>query len=136
MRNNPVLLVWLTGLAAAVAVYSLGSDWLLNAIAELGLTLATALDNALRQMTALSAGVVRALSVGLFVTFVGLSVLAIRAGRRGRLALILVSAGFLWLVGFGGPSATHQDWVKAMILSAVAAAVMTQRLLRTGRTQS
>ncbi len=130
MRKNPVALVWLVGLAAAIAVYLLGSDWLLALFTNLGEQAARLLDGLVRLLASLTSGLLRALAIGLFVTFVGLSLLAIRAGRRGRLALVLVSAGFLWLIGFGGPDGSRQDWVEALLLAAAGALVMTQRLLR------
>ena len=132
MRKNPVALVWLFGACAAIAVYLLGSNWLMDTLTSLAATLAILLDGVVRQLTSLTAGLVRALAIGLLVTFIGLSMLAIRAGQRGRMALILVSGGFLWLVGFFGGGASREDWVEALLLAAAGALVMTQRLLRRG----
>lgn len=142
MRTNHIAAIWLIGAAAAVAVYLLGSDWLLGGLADLGSAALSLVNQAVRQLSLLTAGLLRALAIGLFVTFVGLTLLAIRAGHKGRLALVLVSAGFLWLVGFGdwasqqGASqqgASREDWVEALMLAAAGALVMTQRLLRTPR---
>ena len=130
MTKNPVAVIWLVGVAAAAAVYLLGSDWLLGGLESLADAAAMGLAAVMQQMSSLTSELLRAIATGLFVTFVGLSLLAIRVGQRGRAALVLVSAGFFWLVGTGGPLASREEWVEALLLAAAGALVMTQRLLR------
>jgi len=128
MNKNPIAAVWLVGAAAALGIYLLGSDWLLLTLTGLAEALSVLLDDLVRQLSMLTAGLLRALAVGLFVTFIGLCLLAVRAGHRGRLALVVVSAGFFWLVGSGYVS--RADWVLALVLAACGAVVMTMRLMQ------
>ena len=78
-------------------------------------------------------GLVRALAIGLFVTFVVLALAVTRRGGRGLAALLLVTVLFMALAGGGiegaGPNAR---WTAALLLSGFGAAVMTGRLRQTG----
>ena len=73
--------------------------------------------------------VVRALAVGLFVTFVALAVLTIRQGGKGKAALVLVSSVFLVLL-HDGANASNGHWAAAFVLAAIGALVMTGRVRR------
>jgi hypothetical protein len=74
----------------------------------------------------------RALAIALFVVFMALGIVAAQRGIKARGALALVSILFaILLAGPGsGTPIRPSRWTEAFVLSAVAAVVMTQRLLR------
>ena len=125
MRPNPVALIWLVGILAAIAAYLVGATTALTVFWTLVLNLADWVDAALLRIPALAAGVIPALAIGAFVAFVPLTILSIRAGQRGRLALVLVSSAFLWLAG---RDATRMEWLEALLIAGIGALVMTGRL--------
>ena len=133
MSRNPIAAVWAVGALAALLAYLVGPDHLLS-------TLIVSVDRALfiagdllRSLSASAVGAMHALAVGLFVTFVGLSLLAIRNGQRGRAALVAVSAVFVWLVWRGGDATSNGRWLSAFVLAAIGTLVMTGRLHGNGR---
>ncbi len=89
------------------------------------------LSEALAQLSATAIDAVRALSIGLFVTFLGLAFAVLRRGGRAKAALVVVGILFWVLVGDAAPG-DQTRWIAALILSATAAAVMTGRLRQAG----
>jgi hypothetical protein len=130
MRKNPVAAIWFIGILVAVAAYLADPGHLLAAALDMLAAGFAAIDQMVRSLSLFGNNVIRALAIGLFVTFVALAVLAIRQGHRGRMALVFVSAVFLLLVRDGGDGVSNGRWVAAFALAAVAALVMTDRIRR------
>ena len=126
MRRDPILLAWGLGLALAALVYLVGPDRfmfrVLDTLHVLGWRLAEIIDD----LTAVALDVVRALSIGLYVTFVMLGLAVARRGGSSLGALLVVSLLFLALAG--GSGVPNVRWTAALVLTGVAAAVMTGRL--------
>jgi hypothetical protein len=131
VRRETIAMIWIGGLVLAVALYMVGPD---NFIAAT-LALMNGLDDLVRSLVynlgAQVFGVIRAAAIAIYVVFVILAVLAAQRGRRGVWALIVVTAGFLFLVWHpeGAPPAPAGRWIIALALVVVGALVMTQRLL-------
>lgn len=130
-RRDPVTIAWLAGLALAVLVYVVGPDHFLFRLENALHILAWRLSEILADLSDAAVQVVRALAIGLMATFLVLSLAVIRRGGRARAAVIVVVALFLVLVGDTGP-ADQAQWVAALALSGVGAAVMTGRLRQAG----
>ena len=133
MSRNPIAAVWAVGVLAALIAYAVGPDHLLSTIIISTDRALFILGDALRSLSARAVGAMHAVAVGLFVTFVGLCLLAIRNGQRGRAALVAVSAVFVWLVWSGGEATSNGRWLSAFVLAAAGTLVMTGRLHGNGR---
>ena len=133
-RRDPVLLAWGLGLALAALVYLVGPDRFLFRLLDTAHVLAWRLSEAVADLSVLTLDLVRALAIGLFVTFVALAVAVARRGGRSRGALLLVSVLFLFLAGGGGAdgASANTRWTAALLLSGMGALVMTGRLRQTG----
>ena len=127
MQRRTIALIWLAGLLVAALAYAADPNALVNAALDLVAAGIAAVERVVSALSVFSAAMVRALAVGLFVTFIGLSLLAIRQGRKGWAALVGVSVGFMLLVHGG---ASNENWVTAFALAAIAALVMTGRVRR------
>lgn len=130
-RRDPVVLAWGAGLALAVLVFVVGPDHFLFRLADTLHMLAWRIAEALAELSATALNVIRALSIGLFVTFIGLAISVGRRGGRARMAMVVVGVLFLLLVGDAGPD-DQSRWIAALVLSAVGASVMTGRLRQAG----
>jgi hypothetical protein len=130
MRKSPIAAIWLAGILVAVVAYAANPAHLLTVALDMLAAGFAAIEDMVRSLTLFGSDVVRALAIGLFVTFVALSVLAIRQGHRGRMALVIVSAVFVLLVRDDGDGVSNGRWVAAFALAAVAALVMTDRMRR------
>ena len=133
-RRDPVLLAWGLGLALAALVYAVGPDRFLFRVLDTAHVLAWRLSEAVADLSVLTLDLVRALAIGLFVTFVALAIAVARRGGRSRGALLLVSVLFLFLAGGGGAdgASANTRWTAALLLSGMGALVMTGRLRQTG----
>ena len=133
-RRDPILLAWGLGLALAALVYLVGPDRFVFRVLDTAHVLAWRLTEAVADLSVLALDLVRALAIGLFVTFVALALAVARRGGRSRGALILVSLLFLFLAGGGGPdgASANTRWTAALLLSGLGALVMTGRLRQTG----
>ena len=136
MRANPVAFIWLLAGLAALTAYSFGATYTLAAAWAFVADAAEWMDRLVLRLPYAAADLIPALAIGALVAFVPLAILSIRAGRRGRLALVLVPSIFLWLAG---RDATRADWLEALLVAGIGALVMTGRLrhraavaLRTG----
>ena len=126
-RRDPVVIAWAVGLALAALVFMVGPDHFLFRLADTLHVLMWRLAEALAQLSATAIDVVRALSIGLFVTFLGLGFAVNRRGGRARAAITVVTILFLILVGDAEPG-DQSRWIAALALSGIGAAVMTGRL--------
>ncbi len=130
-RRDPVLVAWVAGLALAALVFLVGPDQFMFRLLDAVHVAFWRIGEAVAQLSATARDAVRALSIGLFVTFLGLALAVARRGGRARGAIVAVAVVFFLLVGDAGPQ-DQGRWVAALILSATGAAVMTGRLRHTG----
>jgi len=130
-RRDPVLLAWAVGLGIAALVYVVGPDNFLFRLENALHVFAWQVAELLADLSATALDIVRALSIGLFVTFLGLATAVSRRGGRARGAMVVISILFLVLVG-GATSGDPARWLAALVLSGLGAAVMTGRLRHTG----
>ena len=128
MKRDPVSLVWIAGLVLAVVFYLLDPGRIAEQVGLVLSAVASQVDLAFAQITFAAAGAVRAAALALFAVFVGLSLLTIRRGGRGRAALVLVSAAFLALVAVGDAGPGERRWGEALLLAGAGALVMTRRV--------
>ena len=129
MHRNTVALIWIGGLAVAVIAYATDPGAILEAALDLLAAAIAATSRFIHDLSSFGSAVIRALAVGLFVTFLALAALAIRQGAKGKAALVMVSAVFLLLLR-DGAGASNGRWVAAFALAAVGAVVMTTRVRR------
>ncbi len=126
-RRDPVVIAWGIGLALAALVFAVGPDHFLFRLADTLHVFMWQLAEALEQLSATAMDAVRALAIGLFVTFLALGLAVGRRGGRARGAMLVVTGLFLFLVSDAAPG-DQTRWIAALALSAVGAAVMTGRL--------
>lgn len=132
MRRETLVLIWIAGLVLAALIYLVGPDQFLTVVMD---TL-NAIDDAFRHLVftlgAQIFGIVRALTIALYVVFVVLALLSASRGRRGVGALILVTIVYALLVWrpYADYPAPVGRWIVAFALVLTSAIVMTQRLLR------
>jgi len=122
-------MIWIGGLALAVALFILGTDRFLDACVNLYDSIDSAIRDIALLLGAQAYSVIRAAAIALYVTFAVLAILASSQGHRGFWSLIgvtLVDLLLVWRPYFGGAPVSH--WFAAMALNLVCAVVMTQRL--------
>ena len=129
LRRDPVILAWVVGLGLATLVYVIGPGQFLFRLVDLLHVMAWRFSEFIADLSVMALDVVRALAVGLYVTFVMLALAVARRGGRARGALLVVTLLFVLLIG--GHEALTDDnarWTAALILSGIGASVMTGRL--------
>ena len=129
MHRNTIMLIWIGGILVALIAYAADPGALINTALDALAAGIAAIQRLVANLSALGSGIIRALAVGLFVTFVAMAVLAIRQGGKGRMALFTVSAVFVLLLREGN-GASNGRWVAAFALAAAGALVMTARVRR------
>ena len=98
-------------------------DWIHFAFFRIGETLA--------DLSLVARDLVRALAIGLYGTFVVLSLMVIRRGGPAKAALFWVTILFLLMIGPGDmPSESNARWAFALALAGVGSLMMTNRLQR------
>ena len=129
MSRNPILVAWAAGLVLAVAVYLVGPERLVFRLFDNLHLLGWWLSEVVAQLGGVMADAVRALAVGLYVTFVALGLAVQQRGGSARGALFWVSVLF-WLLAAGviGIEDGPGRWVLALALVTVASVGMTTRL--------
>ncbi len=135
MHGKTIALIWVTGLALALALYAIGPDRFVSRLFYGVEELSARLQDAIFLLGTQAFEAMRAMAIAFYVVFVALATVASRRGVRARAALLLVSALFLLLLlGPGSGTPTYPDrWMEAFVLAAVGAGVMTQRLIAAGR---
>ena len=126
-RRDPAILAWVAGLGLAALIYLVGPDHFLFRLEDTLHLFAWRVAEAIAELSATALDVVRALAIGLFVTFLVLAVAVVRRGGHARGAAIVVTVVFALLVGGAEPGAAMR-WFAAMVLCGIAASVMTGRL--------
>jgi hypothetical protein len=133
-RLDPVMLVWIGGIALAVLAYIVGPSHVVSVVLHALEEAGAFVRDLVHQLTTATISVLRAAAIGLFGTFVGLSLLGLRRGGGGIGGLIVVSLLFLVLVwgAEGDGSGSNVRWVAALIIAGLSALSATQKL-RGGR---
>lgn len=121
-------IVWVVGFVITILIYLAGPEHFFYWLFDLVDRARFAVEEAVENLSQASFNLMRATAIGLFVVFVALGVLVLRGGGRARAALVLVSGLFLLLVWRHGGYVANARWFAALVLVAVGAAVMTQRL--------
>ena len=131
-RRDPVMAAWVLGLGLAVLVYVIGPrDFLFHFLDALHAAF-WRLGAFIADLSTVALDAVRALAIGLYATFVVLTLAVLRRGGRGRAALVIVTIVFLLLVlNDDVPTESNGRWTAALALTAAGAAVMTGRLRQT-----
>ncbi len=137
MRRETIAIIWIGGLILAAVIYVVGPDRFLDACLNLYDTIDVFFRTLVLTLGAQVYGVVRALTIALYVVFAVLAFLAAQRGQRGVWAFIVVTLLFLFLVWrpYDGYPVPANRWVLAFALVLVGAIVMTQRLLAPPRRQ-
>ena len=136
MDKNRLYLIGGGGALLALAIFYLGPDLVLTRIAYFLDNFWWHLTNWLQNMGGRAYDLLRACAIAVFVVFWVLGIMAVRAGARGRLALLVVTLMFWLLVGSPGHwdlRVPAGDWLAALLVAVVAAATMSGRL---GRSKS
>ncbi len=131
LRRDPVTIAWAAGLALAALIYFVGPDNFMFRFQDTLHVLAWRISEAIANLSVAALDAVRALAIGLFVTFLALSVAVARRGGRSRFAAAVVIIVFLMLVE-GAAAGEQARWTAALILSGLGAAVMSGRLRHAG----
>lgn len=131
-RRDPVLIAWVLGLGLAAIAYAVGPQYFMFRVADSFHVAMWRIGEAIGDLSLMGRDLVRALAIGLYVTFVVLALAVIRRGGRGKAALAWVSLLFLFLIG-GIELTTESDtrWVLALAVAGGGAVTMTQRLRQT-----
>ena len=130
-RRDPVILAWAIGLGLAALVFTIGPDQFMFHLADTLHVFFWRVAEAIAALSATALDVVRALSIGLFVTFVVLALAVVRRGGRAKAAVVVVTLLYIVLVGDAAPG-DQTRWLAALALSGIGAAVMTGRLRQAG----
>ncbi len=131
-RRDPVVLAWVFGLALAALAFVLGPQYFLYRVLDYLHVAFWRLGEFIGDLSLVATDMVRALAIGLYGTFVLLSVLVIRRGGPAKAALFWVSVLFFLLIGrVEMMTESNARWVIALALAGFGAMVMTNRLRRT-----
>jgi hypothetical protein len=124
--------IWAGGVVLMILIYLFGPQHFLTVVEQ-------AISDSLRWVSDLidtfmqrAFELVRAAAIALYVVFLVLGVLSMSRGVRAGGALFVVSVVFLLLVRTDWYE-PGTKWLAALVLTAVAAAVQTQRLLHVPR---
>ncbi len=131
LRRDPVLIAWVVGLGLAGLVYVVGPDRFLFRLEDTLHVIAWRIAEAVADLSATMLDAVRALSIGLYVTFLALAAAVMRRGGRAKFAAVVVTVLFLMIV-MGASPGDQTRWIAALVLSGVGASVMTGRLRQAG----
>ncbi len=128
-RRDPVVLAWVIGLGLAALAYAIGPQYFLFRVVDYFHLFAWRLGEIIGDLSLVARDVVRSLAIGLYGTFVVLSILVIRRGGRAKAALFWVSILFLVLIGGADMMAeSNARWAVALAVSGFGAIAMTNRL--------
>jgi hypothetical protein len=129
-RPDPIALVWIGGIVLAVLAFVMGPTHLVSEALDALQRAAWYVDDLVRSLGDITINLERAVAIGLYGTFLGLSLLALHRGAPALGGLIVVSIVFLLLVwGAEGPGAgANLRWAAALVLAALAALSITRRL--------
>jgi hypothetical protein len=132
MDRRTIALIWLGGIVLMVAIYVIGPQHFIAACEQFLAEAMAWLSNLIDTLMLRAFEVVRAAAIAMYVVFVALAVLAMRRRLRTGGMLVVVSVVFLLLVRMDWYGSDGK-WFAAAVLTAVAALVLTQRLIRAPR---
>ena len=131
-RRDPVVIAWVVGLGLAAVAYAVGPQYFLFRVVDGFYVALWQLSEAIGDLSLMARDAVRALAIGLYVTFVVLAVSVIRRGGRAKAWLLWVSVLFLLLIGRTEMvTQSNTRWILALALAGVGAVSMTARLRHT-----
>ncbi len=131
-RRDPVMLAWAAGLLLAVLAYAVGPQYFLFRLIDWVHVIGWRLNEAIADLSFVARDAVRALAIGLYATFVVLSLMVLRRGGRAKGALFVISILFLLAIGQAEfATESNARWAAALALSGFGAVTMTARLRRT-----
>jgi hypothetical protein len=128
MDRRTIGLIWLGGIVLMVALYAIGPQHFIAVCEQFVADAVTWLSDLIETVMLRAFEVVRAAAIALYVVFVVLSVLAMQRGMHAGGALVVVSVVFLLLVRTSWYGA-DEKWFAALVLMAVAAGMLTRRLI-------
>lgn len=131
MRKNPIAAIWLAGILLSLALYAVGPDRFIAVVERSLLDAQFALFEAVATISGEAYALIRALAIGLFVTFLALCAVAERRGVPVRRALVVVAVVFLLIVSGPGRGAylSSARWLAALVVAGAGAASVTRRAL-------
>ena len=129
-RPDVVVLVWIAGIVLAAIAYVVGPDRLVAGALDGFVHFGAYLDALVHNFTLSTLQGLRAVAIGLYGTYVGLSLLAMRRGAQGPGGLIVVTIACLLLVwgADGADPVANARWAAALIIAALSALGATRRL--------
>jgi hypothetical protein len=132
--RRTITLIWLGGVVLMVAIYTIGPEHFIATCEQFIADMMTWLGDLIDTLMLRAFEVVRAAAIAMYVVFVVLAVLAMRRGLRTGGMLVVVSIVFLLLVRTSWYG-SNTRWFAAAVVTAVAALVLTQRLLHAPRSR-
>ena len=132
MDRRTVGLIWLGGLLLMLAIYVIGPQDFIATCERFVADGVVWLSNLIDTLMLRAFEAVRAAAIAMYVVFVVLAVLAMGRGLRAGGMLLVVSLVFLLLVRTDWYE-PGTKWLGAAVLSAVAAGMLTKRLLQAPR---
>jgi hypothetical protein len=130
--RRAIALIWLGGIVLMVAIYAFGPQQFIVTCEQFIANTMWWLSNVIETLMLRAFEVVRAAAIAMYIVFIVLAILAVRAGLRTGAMLVVVSVVFLLLVRTDWYGSDTR-WFAAAVLTAVAAAVLTQRLIHAPR---
>jgi hypothetical protein len=125
-------LIWVGGIVLMAAIYVIGPQHFIATCEQFIANAAAWLGDLIDTLMLRAFDVVRAAAIAMYVVFVVLAVLAMRRGMRTGGMLLVVSVVFLLLVRTDWYGSDAR-WFAAAVLTAIAALVLTNRLIHAPR---
>jgi hypothetical protein len=132
--RRTIALIWVGGGVLMLAIYVIGPQHFIATCVQFIDDAMTWLSNLVETLMLRAFDVVRAAAIAMYAVFVVLAVLAIRRGQRSGGMLLVVSVVFLLLVRTDWYGSDAR-WFAAAVLTAVAALVLTKRLVHAPRSR-
>jgi hypothetical protein len=126
--RRTIALIWFGGIVLMAAIYAIGPQHFITMCEQFIADVAWWLGSLVDTLMLRAFEVVRAAAIAMYVVFVLLAMLAMRRGLRIGGMLLVVSVVFLLLVRTDWYGSDTR-WFAAAVLNAVAAAVLTKRLI-------
>jgi hypothetical protein len=130
--RRTITLIWVGGGVLMLAIYAIGPEHFIASCAQFVADAMTWLGNLIDTLMVRAFDVVRAAAIAMYAVFVVLAVLAMRRGQRVGGMLLVVSVVFLLLARTDWYGSDAR-WFAAAVLTAVAALVLTNRLIHAPR---
>ena len=128
MDRKIIALIWLGGIVLMAAIYAVGPQHFIAVCEQFIADVMWWLGGLIDTLMVRAFEVVRAAAIAMYVVFVVLALMAMQRGQRVGGMAVVVSVVFLLLVrtDWYGPDTR---WFAAAVLTTVAAAVLTRRLI-------